>query len=371
MSPPPSAPLRSRTPQPPLTPSLSTSQPSSPTELPFSDTEITALWSHASLLYHNNRVTDALDILQKLTERPGAAPLTLARLQVNIGIMTEALAKGRAVSSIPTNKSAENMINAFEKAVKLSLDGPEGALGTFLLGCALFDSHHFEKSASCFDMCESIFVGEADARNFRGSTNESLGPGRRSSILNGGEKIELAPLGVDWTLHLSDVRENWRVAQERARIPVALGTLRELQRLPLGMILEEPLPVEPANLSPVDESDEEVESVRSTLGLRPDEGELVPMRLDLGGGSPSPAHLAQGPPLIRRRTTRKQDREEMERRREARRTRILIKLGDLRLNKPLPPLPHEREAMKKAQKAHIPEVPPLPVASVHNGMPFV
>ena len=87
----------------------------------------------------------------------------------------------------------------------------------------------------------------------------------------------------------------------------------------------------------------------------------MPMRLDLGGPPPPPP--AQ--PLLRRRTTKKQDREEIERRKEARRTRILVKLGDLRLNKPLPPLPHERKAMKRAQ---VPEVPPLPVVEVKNEM---
>lgn len=178
--------------------------------------------------------------------------------------------------------------------------------------------------------------------------------------------MDLSSVGVDAVLYLSDVRDNWRIAQERARIPAALGTMRGLQRLPQGMIVEEPLPAEPVNLAPVDESDEEVEDVRSTLGLPPDEGELVPMRLDLGG--PPVQTQTQTQPLIRRRTTKKQDREEMERRREARRTRILIKLGDLHLNKPLPPLPHEREARTRTQ---VPEVPPLPVAEVRDGMPFV
>lgn len=264
------------------------------------------------------------------------------------------------------------MIEAFQAAIKHSPDGPEGALATFFLGCALFDSQDFEKAASCFDMCEAVFAGESDVLNYHEANNASEG---RPSQLQGGEKIELAPLGVDWVLYLSAVRENYHVAQERARIPAALGTMRGLHRFPLGIVIEEPLPTTPAPLSPLDESDEEAETVRSTLGLRPEDSELVPMRLDLGGAPPMP---------VRRRTTKKQDREEMERRREARRTRILIKLGDLRLNKPLPPLPHElteaqkaeraerrAEAQRRQQGSQSPDVPPLPVAHVMGGMAFV
>ena len=350
------------------------SRPASPMEEPYSATEITALWSHASLLYHNGRVKDAINMLRTITERPGASELTLARLDLNVGIMTESLAKGRVSSPIPTHVQADIMMECFESAVKKTPDGKEGALGVFLMGIAFFDKGEFDKSASCFDMCEAIFAGEYENKHFC-SSSDPWSEQRRPSALDGNETIDFQSLGMNWALTLEVVRENWRVAQERARIPPGLGTMRGLHRMPTGFIVEEPLQTEPAHLDPVDESDEEIDNIRSTLGLSPDDSELVPMRLDLGTGmpcmSPNMSQTRQsqqtlaGPPM-RRRTTRKQDREEMERRREARRTRILIKLGDLRLNKPLPPLPHEREAMKRHERTKTPEVPAMP-ASIKGG----
>ncbi|KAL9082276.1 MAG: hypothetical protein Q9159_006562 [Coniocarpon cinnabarinum] len=403
---------------------LPPSRPMSPTELPMSDSEIGSVWSHACLLYHNGKVADAVTMLHQVHQRPGAEQLTMARLNINIGIMSESLSTSRNAAGVAPAQTTQLMIEAFQAAVKHSPDGPEGALATFLLGCALYDNQDFDKAAACFDMCEAIFGGEQDVMNYRMSSNdEGFIPGHRPSALEGGERIDLrARMGMHYTLHLTMVRENYHVAQERSRIPAYLGTNRGLHRIPSGLLIEEPFPRESQTLSPLSEFDEEsdedetIEDTESefdaamrtvTESLAPSGAgsgmELPDIRLDLGSPGPAhPKHLPK-PSMPRRRSTKKLDRQELERRREARRTRILIKLGDLRLMKPLPPLPHERQAYEKKQgHAHghghhhhghghghgkrqmsraptpdippvpkLPKVPPLPVAKVMGGMAFV
>ena len=371
-------PVRQNTPPPP--PMM---RPVSVSKLPLTNLEINTAWSHACLLYQNDRIADAVTMMQPLNERPGAEPVTLARLNINIGIMSENLSSERNEAGAPPRYITEVMIEALQTAVKHSPDGPEGALATFLLACTLFDTEDFYGATSCFDICESIFGGENDAVEHRLSLDSLVSPGtsptnsnKEPGTLDGSEMIDMSKLGMDYSLQLSTVRENYRIAQERCRIPASLSTKRDLQRLPPGLLLERPLPGDPAPLSPLPESDGseyEMEDVDDNKGLQHAQGntratgmELPEICLDLGPPTAAP------PPIpMRRRTTKRQDREEMERRREARRTRILIKLGDLRLNKPLPPLPHEREAMKRQKRTPTPKVPPLPVASMVNGMPFV
>lgn len=336
----------------------------------MSEMEINALWSHACLLCHNGKPADAVTMLHAMHQRPGLAPVTLARLNINIGLVSGSLSSSRNAAGVAPAQSTQLMIEAFQAAVKHSPDGAEGALATFLLGCALFDNEDFDKAASCFDMCEAIFAGENDHMNFRMSANQPWSNISNGGSLDGGEKIDLRKLGMEYTLYLSMVRENYHVAQERSRIPAFLGTSRGLQRIPSGLLVEDPLPINDLSLSPLAESEEdEAEAERSASSIR--DTVLPDIRLDIG---PPEMAAPSAPPPLRRRTTKK-DREEMERRREARRTRILIKLGDLRLNKPLPPLPHEREAMQSRRQPSgnslPPQVPPLPVAKVWGGMAFV
>ena len=379
-------------------------------ELNMTENDITAVWSHASLLYHNGKVADAVTSLHQLHQRFGITHLTMARLNINIGIMSESLSNSRNVAGVAPQQSTQLMIEAFQAAVKHSPDGPEGALATFLLGCALYDNQDFDKAASCFDMCEAIFGGEKDVMNYRMSRHDGLVPGTRPSALEGGEKIDLrAKLGMAYTLHLTMVRENYHVAQERSRIPAYLGTNRGLHRIPSGLLIENPFKGTTDSLSSLDESDEdfsdddsEVEEAMRRLheSLVPSAGgtigsgtlgstvtgsgmELPDIRLDLGSPGPSqtkapPIQAQPRPQIIKRASTKRKSRRELLRRQEARRTRILIALGDLRLNKPLPPLPHERHKFQERamtsrpnKKDDIPDVPPLPVALVKGGMAFV
>lgn len=397
---------------------------------PATPGEISLVWQHASLLFHNNRATEALSTFQGLQSRRGIPAQVMARVALNIGIISTSLAHA---ASDPRNTKPAHLkkeeaeeayyqaTEAFHGAVNRQPGGLIGAAGTFLLGCALFDAKQPAKAADCFEMCESVFVTEGWAPE----------EGQRFAPSN--EEVDLAPIGIKFVLRLRDVRANYRVCADRAQQPQAPGVNRSLIRIADDMLAEtfegEDLRSPTSNAPiPIEELEESghVGSIDITLCPK-----VSPMTKDdmIGGpfsmsffqtqmvadapvSPPTPAGampklpqqykavqpIASGPPLrpsrpgdplsvrqndkslhpaLRGMTAAQQKAAEAERARKKRdrQTRLLIKLGDLRLNKPLPPLP---AGARESDWRHVPRgplpynsnIPPVPkLPTAHTQMP--
>lgn len=398
-----------------------------PEDLPISPSEVSALWAHASLLYHNRRTSDALTTFHDLQQRRGVPRESLARLTLNVGIISTQLARRATTlvhpipgSTNPISQSYHLATEAFHSAINSHPGGCIGAAGTFFLGCVLFDAGQHAKAADCFDLCEGVFVSEGWARE------ESYNYSPKD------EEVDLRAIGLDYTLHLRDVRANWCVCQERVRIPMGLGTNRRLERVPENLLVEameeppapasedtnaaeegelvfmafdtshltsSPTQLHPATYAPVPaptlgprghtysntlpQSAGGAQSLLAPLNTSnhahatsmpaspttiptpstpwpptmtaPSQTNLEPQQ-NLHSHRPSSKlppgfHRPNITTALLADATRRENAAEMrdrERKKQARQTRMLIRLGDLRLNKPLPPLPYVPLAYSRA-----------------------
>ncbi|KAI9876449.1 MAG: hypothetical protein M1830_006491 [Pleopsidium flavum] len=179
-----------------------------PTHLSLTFSEAVDLWSHSTLLFHNQEWEQSLTAYRRILRQCGAT-IRRACLWFNIGVIRGLLGEYFLAAE------------AFAKALKLE---PDFGVGWYCLGISLFQLSDFRKAKKAFDKCLNSFAAEEDTTEYQAQ-------------------------GLDFVLERTRVVWNCRQAvfeknHKQIRAPLPLDTHMALNRMPAGKLFEPPIPEE-------------------------------------------------------------------------------------------------------------------------------